>query len=228
MNNITNYDKINKKVLYMLFIISLLTVIILFISFFSFADDMEFYKSSEHVNGLIKNKENKHGKKVIRVSYKVKSKIYSNDIYVSDKEYTSLHTGDSLEIFYNSNNPIDCRMTTRSMGNVIFIIFLLLFIAISSFTLGILYYKSIRTNKQLIKDNITIDTTFYRLEFKNSIFGNEKVNYIYCKGTYNNENRIFKSVGFKFKPKPLNDKSIIKVYINDKGKYLVKIDDLYS
>ena len=44
----------------------------------------------------------------------------------------------------------------------------------------------------------------------------------------NGEKRIFKSVGFKNKPKPLNDKSIINVYIDDKNNYLVNVYEIFE
>ena len=81
-----------------IFFISLICLIICVINF---SDDIEFYKNSMNVNALIKNKDNKDNKNTIRVSYKVEDKIYSTDIIVSDEEFKALHTGDTLEIFYN-------------------------------------------------------------------------------------------------------------------------------
>ena len=75
-------------------------------------------------------------------------------------------------------------------------------------------------------ENNTVDAKFYRLEFKNSIFGNERINYVYCKANINGEKRILKSIGFKEKPKPLNDTFNISVYIDNKNNYLVNIYDL--
>ena len=179
-----------------------------------------------NVNALIKNKDNKDNKNTIRVSYKVEDKIYSTDIIVSDEEFKALHTGDTLEIFYNEKNPIENKTTKRSVASILFIIILLAIVIICSIVILILCYSRIRTNKQLIKDNISIETKFYRMEIKKSLLGNDNIYYIYCRGKINNETKIFKSIGIKHKPTPLNDTSTINVYVNNEGKYLVNLDGI--
>ena len=62
--------------------------------------------------------------------------------------------------------------------------------------------------------------------FKNSIFTNKRIYFVYCKAVLNNEKKVFKSIGFKDKPKPLNDTSKIKVYVDNNNHYLVNIYDL--
>lgn len=226
MTYITNYNQYNKKLILSLIGIFLISIICLIISVVNFSDDIEFYKYSKNVNALIKNKENKDNKNIIRVSYKVEDKIYSTDIIVTEKEFMSLHTGDMLEIFYNEKNPIENMTTKRSVASVLFIIVLLVIVIICSIVFLIIYYSRIRTNRQLIRDNVSIETKFYRMEIKKSLLGSENIYYIYCKGKINNELKTFKSIGIKNKPKPLNDTSIINVYINNKGKYLVNIDGI--
>ena len=124
---------------------------------------------------------------------------------------------------YNKDNPRDVRTATKSLSSMIIIIIILSLVTILSLVGAILYYIRIRTNIRLIKDNNIVNATFYRLEFKNSIIGNERINYIYCK-----EKKIFKSVGFKNKPKPLNDQSIIDVYVDNKNNYLVDVCKIFE
>lgn len=226
MTYITNYNQYNKKMIFSLIGIFFISLICLIICVINFSDDIEFYKNSMNVNALIKNKDNKDNKNTIRVSYKVEDKIYSTDIIVSDEEFKALHTGDTLEIFYNEKNPIENKTTKRSVASILFIIILLAIVIICSIVILILCYSRIRTNKQLIKDNISIETKFYRMEIKKSLLGNDNIYYIYCRGKINNETKIFKSIGIKHKPTPLNDTSTINVYVNNEGKYLVNLDGI--
>ena len=73
-------------------------------------------------------------------------------------------------------------------------------------------------------------TQFYRLEFRNSINPLEKnrVNRVFCKAKINDKKVIFKSITFVEKPKPLNDTTTIKVYIdkNKPERYLVDLNDV--
>ena len=223
---INNYDKVNKKFLSTLYIIAFICMIFIIVSVANSKKDMQFYKNAKQVNCLVKNKKKKDNKNIIRVSYKIGSKIYSGDIFVSNKEFDTIHIGDKMEIFYNTKKATDCRMTSHSMLNILMIIIILLIVMLICIVKGIFYSISIRTNQKLINENNVVDAKFYRLEFKKSIFGNDIINYVYCKAIVNEEKRIFKSIGFKEKPKPLNDTSNITVYIDNKNNYLVNIYDL--
>lgn len=223
---INNYDKVNKKFLSALYLIAFICILFIILSIVNSKKDMQFHKNAKQVNCLVKNKNKKDSKNIIRVSYKIENKIYSCDIFVSDKEFDSIHIGDKMEIFYNTKNITDCRMTKHSMMNLLLILLMLFIIMIICILKAIFYSIRIRINQKLINENNTVDAKFYRLEFKNSIFANERINYVYCKANINGEKRILKSIGFKEKPKPLNDTSNISVYIDNKNNYLVNIYDL--
>lgn len=225
---ISNYNKLNKKILVVLLSLSFVFSIFLVISITELNKNMDFYKNYEHVNGLIKNIREDENDKIIRVSYKIKDNLYSKDIDVESLEYTSVHIGDAIEIFYNKNNPSDARMATKSLSSIMIVIIMLSLITVASLAGAILYYIRIRTNIKLINNNQIVKAKFYRIEFKNSIIGNEKINYVYCKGIVNGEKRIFKSVGFRNKPKPLNDESIINVYVDNKRNYLVDVCEIFE
>ena len=224
--DINNYDRLNKKYIFSLYIVAFFCSIFVIISIVNLKGDMEFYKNSEQVNCIVKNKENKDKENIIQVSYNVGDNNILDEIVVSDNDFNSIHIGDKMEIFYNKSKPNECRMTTRSITNILIIMLILFFIQVASIVIAIFYSIRIRTNKELIISNNVIETKFSRLEFKNSIFGNQRINYVYCKANVNGEKKKFKSIGFTNKPKPLNDTSVIRVYIDDKNNYLVNIYDL--
>lgn len=225
---ISNYNQLNKKRLALIFGLALLCVLFLVISITEFVSDMDFYKNYSHVNGLVTNVNEKNDNRVIRVSYKVNNESYIKDFELKNSELATINIGDGLEVFYNKNNPNDARTSSKSLASIIIIICMLSLAAIVFILVGLWYYIRIRTNIKLISNNKTVEAKFYRLEFRNSIMGNERINYVYCKGFVNGEKRIFKSVGFKNKPKPLNDKSTINVYVDDKNNYLVNVYEIFE
>lgn len=226
MIDIINYNKVNKKFLCFLYLTALSCLLFIVISIINSKKDMEFYKNTKQVNCLVTNKKSKDNENIIRVSYKISNKVYLSEIYVTNEEFDSIHIGDKVEIFYNKKRPSECRMNTRSVINLLVIVLLLVMTMIVCILIAIFYSIRIRTNRKLINDNNTIDAKFYRLEFKNSIFTNKRIYFVYCKAVLNNEKKVFKSIGFKDKPKPLNDTSKIKVYVDNNNHYLVNIYDL--
>lgn len=225
---INNYNQINKKALAITFSLAFICVLFLVISITELIHDKDFYTNSSHVNALVTNVNDTDNTREIRVSYKVNESLYTKDFLLKNGELSYVNIGDNLEIFYNKTNPKDARTSSKSLVSIVIIICLLSVATITLIVFGVIYYIRIRTNIKLIKINKTVEAKFYRLEFKNSIMGNERINYVYCKGIVNGEKKIFKSVGFKNKPKPLNDKSIINVYIDDKNNYLVNVYEIFE
>lgn len=225
---INNYNQINKKVLAITFAMALVCVLFLVISITELIQDKDFYTNSGHINALVTNVNDKENTREIRVSYKVNNSLYTKDFSLEKGELSYVNIGDTLDIFYNKTNPKDARTSSKSLVSMVIIISLLLVAAITLIVSGIVYYIRVRTNIRLININKTIEAKFYRLEFKNSLMSNERINYVYCKAIVNGEKRIFKSVGFKNKPKPLNDNSIINVYIDDKNNYLVNVYEIFE
>ena len=225
------YNKLDKKIL-----ISLASIIALYFFFcvitcYNMSENMNFYRNAKHIGSIVKNiKEKEDGNRIIRVTYIVNKKTYNKDIEYNVSELGELEIGDTVSIFYNSTNPNEAHITTRTVGSVLLIMILLITILVILVLCLVYYYLRIKMNIKLINDNNFIMAKFQRLEFKNSMnpFSVGRVNRVYCKAKINGEKTIFKSIGFTGKPKPLNDTSMIKVYINkdDIKKYLVELDSI--
>lgn len=230
-SNNSFYNKLDKKVFASLIIINVMYFLFFIVTSYNLCENMEFYSNAKHIGSIVKNiKEMEDGNRVIRVSYIVDKKTYNKDIEYNISELGDVQIGDTVSIFYNSTNPGEAHITTRTTGGVIFTVGILLVILVICVLYTIYYYKRIKTNIKLIEDDNFIMAKFQRLEFRNSFnpFVNGKVNYVYCKTKIDDEKVVFKSMGFVEKPKPLNDTSMIKVYIdkNDSKKYLVDLNSI--
>ena len=137
--DINNYDRLNKKYIFSLYIVAFFCSIFVIILIVNLKGDMEFYKNSEQVNCIVKNKENKDKENIIQVSYKVGENNILDEIVVSDNDFNSIHIGDKMEIFYNKSKPNECRMTTRSITNILIIMLILFFIQVASIVIAIFY-----------------------------------------------------------------------------------------
>lgn len=225
------YNKLDKNIL-----ISLVSIIVLYFFFcvitcYNLCENMNFYSNAKHIGSIVKNiKDKEDGNRIIRVTYIVNKKTYNKDIEYNVAELGELEIGDTVSIFYNSQNPSEAQITTRTVGSVVIIILLLILIFVILVLCLVYYYMRIKMNIKLINDNNFVMAKFQRLEFKNSVnpFGNGRINRVYCKTKINDEKVIFRSIGFVGKPKPLNDTSMIKVYIdkNNIKKYLVELDSI--
>ena len=180
---------------------------------------------------MIKNiKDKGNGNNLVRVAYTVKNRTYMKDLELTKEELGTMGIGDSIDVFYNSKKPSECKNTTRTVGSIYITVLMLLAAGIISIIINIRYYTRVRTNIRLIEENNYILAKFYRIEFKKPIIptSSKNINYVYCKGKIDGEKITFKSLGFKMKAKPLNDSSMIKVYIdkNNNSNYLVALDDI--
>lgn len=225
------YNRLNKKIMISLIVIALMYMVFCIVTCLNICGNMDFYKNAKHVSSIVKNiKKENDSSRVIRVSYVVDKKTYVKDIEYDVAELGDVEIGDYVDIFYNSEKPQDAKLTTKTLGSVYITIILLISVGVI-FVLFIVYYVlRININTKLLKDNNYVMTKFYRLEFRNSINPLEKnrVNRVYCKAKINDKKMIFKSITFVEKPKPLNDTSMIKVYIDkdNSERYLVDLNDV--
>lgn len=230
-SNTKFYNKLDKKVFASLISIIVMYVIFFIVTSYNLCENMEFYRNARHIGSIVKNiKDLEDGNRVIRVTYIVDKKTYNKDIEYNISELGDVGIGDTVSIFYNSNDPSEAQITTRTVGGVIFTVGILFVILVIIVLYTLYYYLKIKSNIKLIEDDNFVMAKFQRLEFRNSFnpFVAGKVNYVYCKTKINDEKVVFKSLGFIEKPIPLNDTSMIKVYMdkNDKRKYLVDLESI--
>ena len=225
------YNKLDKKVMASLISIIVMYLVFFIVTTYNMCENMEFYKNAKHIGSIVKNiKEIDNGNRIIRVTYIVDKKTYNKDIEYNISELGDVGIGDTVSIFYNSKNPAEAQITTRTVGGVLFTIAILAVILVILVLYTLYYYLRIKSNVKLIEDDNYVMARFQRLEFRNSFnpFVSGKVNRVYCKTKINDEKVIFKSMGFVEKPIPLNDTSMIKVYIDkeDKRRYLVDLESI--
>jgi len=225
------YNKLDKKVLISLISITVVYFFFCIVTCFNLCENMNFYRNAKHIGSIVKNiKDVENGNKVIRVTYIVDKKTYNKDIEYNMAELGEVEIGDTVSIFYNSTNPNEAEITTRTVGSVILVVMLVVAIFIILVLYDIYYVLKIKSNIKLINDNNFVMAKFQRLEFRNSMnpFIMGRVNRVYCKTKINNEKVVFKSMSFANKPKPLNDTSMIKVYIdkNNNKNYLVDLESI--
>ena len=225
------YNKLDKKIFVSMIAVTVLYFVVCVVSCINIAANLNFYRNAKHIGGVVKNiKNDGNSNRVIRVAYIVDKKSYINDINYNVGELGEIEIGDTIDIFYNKKDPNEANITTKTVGSVYLTMFILVAVFVLLVIYIIKYYMRIKLNIRLIEEDNYVMAKFSRIEFKNSYnpFMIGRVNRVYCKAKINDDKKIFKSVAFAEKTKPLNDTSMIKVYIdkNDTNKYLVDLNDI--
>lgn len=205
----------------------------IFIALTFFDKDLKFYENSVQVAGkVVKVYDDEHNQdnKIVKVAYEVNDKSFSKNLDVPTVDASRYKPADVIQVFYDANNPKDCRLNTRSLAGMYIILGILILLDALAIDKLVMYILSVKTNKTLCLNGHFVMATLTKVQTVTSITLNSlngEENYIIISRYIKDGTEyIFKSKKLKNNPQELIQNNEVKVFVDKKNykKYLVDVE----